>query len=122
MTAAGGQAQLLDLDDVWLDGCVENRRHTDGDHGQNQHGGVHAGVFAAEALHAMFQPAQQHAQAQNQQDIAQHRADQRGLDQLHLAGADGDDGDDQLGRVAQGGVEQAAEARPDLFSPVNGER
>ena len=48
-------------------------------------------------------------QPQPQQHVRDHRAGDAGLDHLDLARAQGEEGDDHLGGVAEGGVEQPAE-------------
>ena len=64
-----------------------------------------------ELLHARGRPppADQHRGAHHQQDVPEDRSDQRGLDDLVQALAEREEGDDQLGRVAEGDVEQAAD-------------
>ena len=60
------------------------------------------------------QAADQHRRAQHQQDVADDRADDRGLHDLLEALEQGEEGDDQLGRVAEGHVQQPADAGPGL--------
>ena len=84
--------------------------HDQGDGGEGQHGGLCPRALGVEVLLAMAQPAGQHRGAQHQQHIADDRADDRGLDHVVEPGAQRDQGDDELGGVAEGGIEQAARA------------
>ena len=68
----------------------------------------------------MFQAAGQQARAQHQQQVADDRAGDRRLDQIEQSGADGEDRDDQLGGVAEGSVEQAAQARAGVMRQLLG--
>ncbi len=101
-----GQGQALALDQL------EDRRHDQRRGGEQQHRGLHAGAGAAEGLLFAAQPAEEHRGAEHEQDVADDRADDRGLDHLVQALAEGEEGDDQLRRVAESDVEQAADARP----------
>ena len=67
--------------------------------------------FEVEALLAMAQTAQQESHPQHQQHVPQDRAGDRGLHQVQQPLTDGHHRDDQLGRVAQRGVQQPANAR-----------
>ena len=58
----------------------------------------------------MLEPADQHRGAHDEQDVAEDRADQRRLDDLLQPLLEGEEGDDQLGRVAERDVEEAADA------------
>src|SRR4029453_6200539 len=51
-----------------------------------------------------------HGRAHDEQDVAQDGADDRRLDDLLEALAQGEQGDDELGGVAEGDVEEAADA------------
>ncbi len=110
-----------------LDAVAKDRGNDQRGHGQHQHGGIHPSVAPVKLLGAVLQTAHEHAQAQYQQDVAHDRAGQRGSYQFeHLlvdgrvqqSLADGHDGDDQLRRVAQRGIEQSTQAR----ARVDGQR
>ena len=59
-------------------------------------------------------PADEHREAEHEQQVAQDRADDRGLHDLLKSLGEEEEGDDQLGGVAEGDVEEAADARPGL--------
>ncbi len=110
-----------------LDAVAKDGGDDQGGHGQHQQSGIHPGVAAVKLLGAVLQTPDHHGQTQHQQDVAQDRAGKRGpheIEHLLVDGrvqqslADGHDGDDQLGRVAQRGIEQAPQAR----ARVNGQR
>jgi hypothetical protein len=54
----------------------------------------------------------QHGRAHDEQDVAEDGADDRRLDDLLEALAQGEQGDDELGEVAEGDVEEAADTGP----------
>ena len=54
---------------------------------------------------------------EDQQQVADHAARQRSANDLDQAVVDREERDDQLGRVAEGGIEEAADPRPGLFAP-----
>ena len=59
----------------------------------------------------MAQPADQHARAEHEQQVADDRAGQRRLHDLDQAGLQREERDDQLGDVAERGVEDPADLR-----------
>ena len=61
----------------------------------------------------VLQPAGQEGRAEHQHQVADDRTDQRCLDDVEHARAQGDQGDDQLGGIAERGVEKAADAFAD---------
>ena len=91
----------------------EDRGHDDGDGGQRHHADLGARADGGEGLDGVAQAAGEERRAEHQQQVADDRADQRGLDDVEHAGAQRDEGDDQLGGIAEGGVEQAADALAD---------
>jgi hypothetical protein len=91
---------------------AEQRGDAQGDEGQEEHGGVDAGLGAVELLHPVAHPAQQDAQPQHQQQVAQDGAGDGRLHQIQQVLFDGEDGDDELGGVAQRAVEEAAQLWP----------
>ena len=91
---------------------LEDRRHHQRGGRQHQHQRLHPRRRAVELLALALAAADQHRGAHHEQDVAEDRADQRGLDDLLEALVQGEEGDDDLGRVAEGDVEEAADARP----------
>ncbi len=71
-------------------------------------------------LRPPYEAAGEHRGAHHQQDVAQDRADQRCLDDLLEPGVQGEQGDDQLRRVAEGDVQEAADAGPGLGGDLLG--
>ena len=69
---------------------------------------------------AVTDAADHHGEAKHEQQVADDRAGDGGLDQFEQAGAHRGDGDDQLGGVAERGVEQRADARTGMRSQVFG--
>jgi hypothetical protein len=57
-----------------------------------------------------MQPAHERGEAEDQEQVADDRSGQRRLDQIDQAFAQREDADDQLGRIAERGVQQAADA------------
>ena len=90
----------------------EDRGHEQADKGDDEQCGVGAGDLPAERLRAVAQPADQHAGPEHEQQVADDRAGERRLDDLDEAGLQREEGDDQLGDVAEGRVEDAADLRP----------
>ena len=97
-------------DEVALARDGEHRRHQDGDGGQRHHADLRAHADRGEALDLVLEAAGQERRPQHQQQVADDRAGERGLDHVEHAGAQRHQGDDQLGGIAQGGVEEAADA------------
>ena len=97
---------------------VKDRRDNEADHAERQQGYPERGRSAVEILGLVFQAAGQDAGPEHQQDIADDRAGQRCLDHIDQASLQGNEPDDQFRRVAEGGVEQAADPRPEMLSQV----
>ena len=101
---------------AWMWRRLRRRRKRGGndqaDHRQRQHRGVHAGEPAVEPLHAVTQPADQKRCPQHQQRVAEDRAGDGRTSDVDLPRVDGEDGDDQLGGVAEGRVEHAPTRGP----------
>src|SRR5215470_14636776 len=104
--AAGPQAEVFQVDVAVLEsteeGEVEDSGHDQRGHGDHQHGAVHGGGGAGEALHGMARAANQQAQSQHQEQIADDTAGKRGLDHVDVSGAEGEDSDDHLGEITHG--------------------
>ena len=104
-------ALLADLRQAAAGHELEDRRHDERDRGEQQHRGLHRGRRRVERLPRALQAADEHRGAHDEQDVAEDRADDRRLDDLLQAGVQGEDRDDHLRRVAEGHVQQAADAR-----------
>src|SRR6185369_3779257 len=68
------------------------------------------GSLSGEALALASPTANENTQPQHEQDVPDDAAGERGLHHLNMAGAQGEDRDDQLGGISHGGVEQPAKA------------
>ena len=81
---------------------------------KRQHGSLRACARRIEVLLFVTQAASEHRGAQHQQDVAHDRPCDRGLHDVMQPGAQRCERDDQLGGVAEGGVEQPTNtlARP----------
>ena len=79
---------------------------------QQQHRGLRRGGRAVEVLAVAPEPAEEHRGPEHEQHVAHDRADDRGLDHLVQPCAEREEGDDELRRVAEGDVEQAADPGP----------
>ena len=100
MDAAGGVQAL---------GKGRHGQRRDGQHGQNDD---HARGLGGEALRAVAQSPEQEGQPQNEQAVAQDRADQHRLHHGDIALLQGEDAHEQLREVAQRGLQHARGARP----------
>ena len=92
-------------------GELEDRRHQQRRGREEEHQRLHAGGGRVEALPLAADAADQHRGAHDEQDVADDRADDRGLHDLVQPLAEREQRDDQLGRVAEGDVQQPADAR-----------
>ena len=88
---------------------MEDRRNNEGDGGERERdaGGARPGLV--EALFLVLRSAQQDGETEHEQDVSNDRAGDRRLDHADVALVKRDAGDDQLGRVPEGGVQQSAE-------------
>ena len=87
----------------------KDRRDQEGHGGQRHHADLGPRADGGEGLYRVTQPAGQEGRAQHQQQVADDRAGDRGLDHVEHAGAQRHNGDDQLRGVTQRGIEQAAD-------------
>ena len=76
------------------------------DRRERQHGSLRACARRIEVLLFVTQAAGEQSGAQHQQDVAHDRPCDRGLHDVMQPGAQRCERDDQLGGVAEGGVEQ----------------
>ena len=78
-------------------------------HGRQQHHrAVHARRAGVVGLVAVAQAAEQEGDAEREQEIRQDRADDGGAHHVEVAGAQRHQRDDELGRIAEGRIEQSA--------------
>ncbi|MOA24724.1 hypothetical protein D3C78_1454150 [compost metagenome] len=89
---------------------IVGRGHDQGDGRQGQQGGLGACSENVVVLLRKSKPAGQHRSPLHQQDVADDGADDGRLHHVMQAGLQGGKGDDQFGGIAEGGVEQAADA------------
>src|SRR4028118_2128569 len=85
-------------------GGREDRGQGEGDGDDGEHRGVDAGYSRGEGLGAVLEAAEQQARAEHEEHVADDGADDRGLDHGGQARREGEDGDDELGGVAEGRV------------------
>ena len=90
---------------------LEDRRHEERDDGEQQHRRLRLGARRAERLLLPVEPAHEHREAHDEQDVAEDRTDQRRLHDLLQALAQREEGDDELGEVAERHVQQATDPR-----------
>jgi hypothetical protein len=119
-----GNAQRFNLRRLSIEAAVqreiEHRRHDQRHHGEEQH---HCGVArggTVEGLASPPEPADEEAQAEHQQQVADDAPGDRGLDQLDVPFVQRDDRDDQLRGVAEGGVQEPTKGRPRLARQLLG--
>ena len=93
------------------DGLTEHRRNDQRNDGQHKENGIAAGIPFVEFLCAVAGAADSHREPEDEQQVANDRAGDGGFDQLEQAGLYGGDGDNKLGGVAEGGIEQRANTR-----------
>ena len=86
----------------------EDRRHEEADRGDHEERRVRARDARVEALDAVAEAAEQDARAEDEEQVPDDRAGERRLHDLDEPGLEGEEGDDQLGDVAERGVEDAA--------------
>jgi len=84
---------------------------------RQQHAGV-PGPGLGELLGTVFDPADHERRAEDQQQVGQHRADQRGLHHGEQSGLQREEGDEQLREVAQRALQHAGRARAEAFAEL----
>ena len=85
--------------------------------GEEEHGRLILGGHAVKGLRLVPDAAHEHGKAADEQDVANNGSGEGGFDNVVKAAAEGCDGNDHLGGITEGGVEEAA----DGFSGVMGE-
>ena len=98
----------------------KDRRNQQRHDRQQQLRGVDPGMGAVEPLHAVLQAAEQQAGPHHQQHVADDRTGDGRLHQIQQAGLNGEDRDDQLRGVAEGGVQQPTQPRPGVDGQLLG--
>jgi hypothetical protein len=89
----------------------QEEKGRDGDQPEREEARLAVGVAA---------PAGEQREAEHEQQVSDHRAGERAAHDLGQALVNGDEGDDQLRRVPEGRVEEAADARPRVLGRVLG--
>src|SRR5829696_1741270 len=97
----------------------DGRQRERGGH-DGEHRGVDTSYLHREALDAVLQASEQDAGPEHEQYVAYDRPDDRSLDHRREARGEGEDGDYELGGVAEGGVEDAADARASVIAEALG--
>ena len=77
--------------------------------GEGEHARVERAGRLVEGLLLVAQPAEEEGAAEHQQQVGQDRAEQRDLHDAQQTRLDSEHRHDQLGHVAEGGVEQPAQ-------------
>ena len=89
----------------------EQRRHQQAGHRQGERRRVHRGRSRVERLTVVLDAAHEQRQPEDQQEVPEDRAGERRLHHLDPVVQDQEDGDDQLGDVAERRVDEAADPR-----------
>ena len=107
-------------DEVALHQGREHGRQRHRGHREDHHRRVPARDPRIEALRAVLDAARERRRAEDEQGVPDDRARQGGLDETQEPGTEREDGDDELGGVAEGRVQEAAERGADPVSGVLG--
>ncbi len=101
-------------DDVEAVDVAHGRGNQQADRREQQHLRLDAGVARVELLRVVLEAAQQEGRAEGEEAVAHDRAGQRRLHQVEHSRPQGRDADDELGHVAEGGVQESAHRVPGL--------
>ena len=99
---------------------VEDRGHDQSDRAEEEHRRAEAGSRAIEALHRVAETADEGCSAEDEEHVADDRSGQRGLDEIGQPLTQGQDADDQLGGIAEGRVQQPADAATEMLGELLG--
>ncbi len=99
---------------------TEHRGNDQRGDGQCQQDGIAAGIPFVEFLYTVAGSAGRHGKAEDEQQVADDRTGDGGLDQFEQTGLHGGNGDDQLRGVTERGIEQGAQARVGMGGQVFG--
>ena len=88
-----------------------------GDRQQHEHGD-RTSALGVEPLGAVLESANEERRSEDEQQIGENRADERGLDDVDQSGAQRKDGDEQLGQVAERRLQDAGGARAKAISQL----
>ena len=94
---------------------MKDRWHNQTDSRKREHRRAEHGSRCIEALLRILEAASENARAEHQQHIADDRAGDRSLDHIEQARAQSHERDNQLRRIAERRIEQAAEAFAQLL-------
>src|SRR5918997_548115 len=97
----------------------DGRQRERGGH-DGEHRGVDTGYLHGKALDAVLEAPDQDAGPEHEQHVAYDRPDDGGLDHRREASGEGEYGDYELGGVAEGGVQDAADARAGVMAEALG--
>ena len=92
-------------------GLKKNGRDDQGNDRQQQGRGAGPGQGLVKFLGLVFQPAGKNGHPQDQEQVADYRPGNGGLDQFAQPRPQGEQADDQFGGVAEGGVEDPSQGR-----------
>ena len=90
-------------------GLEKDRGHDERNRGEQEGGALREDAGLVEGLFFARQAAGKHREAQNEKQIADDRAGDRGLHHFDQPGLEREDADDELGRVAEGRIEKPAD-------------
>jgi hypothetical protein len=93
-------------------GCGGDRRDGQRRDGKNQERGYQSRLVGTEPLRAVPEAAEQEGEPQHQEGVGQDRADECRAHNVEQARAQGEDADEELGQVAEGGLEGARRPGP----------
>jgi hypothetical protein len=88
---------------------IECARHGQADRGDQHHRAVHARGGLPVGLRVETHPADEEGDAEREQQVREDRADDRRAHHVKEPRAERHQGDDQLGRIAEGGVQESAD-------------
>jgi hypothetical protein len=88
----------------------QGRQNQGGDRQDHQHDDA-AGPFGVQLLGSVLESPDHKTQSQDQQQVGQDRPDESRFDDIHQAGAEREQRDEQLRQVAQGGLQHPGGAR-----------
>ena len=93
-------------------------RHHESDDGHDEHRDLRAGGLSGKQLGFVAQAAREHAETEDQESVPDDRSRQRRLHDLREPPAEGEDRDDQLGRVPEGRVQKSTDPGTGKFAQL----
>ncbi|MNC39898.1 hypothetical protein D3C75_885800 [compost metagenome] len=95
-------------------GVEEHGGYKEGDDSHDHQGAIQTGQRDIEVLNFEFHAAGKNTEAQHQQQVADDGAGEAGLDHIEQAFLHQEKGDDQLGRIPEGGIKKAPQPLPGI--------